>query len=315
MLGLTAMAAAQPVSTYPDRPIRLIVPFPPGGVYDTIGRPLAEKLKAPLGSVVIENMGGAGGARGATAAARAQPDGYTLLLAGTGVLVVIPTAARKPQYNPVQDFEPISRLAVVGFAFVTHPALPARSLAELAALAKVEPGKLSFATPGAGTLNHLTGELYKSMTGAQAIAHLPYAGAGPALNDLIGGHVPLAVVNVTGQVLSLHETGKLRMLAVTTPVRMPRLPDVPTAVEAGMPGLVSEIFAGLFAPAGTPKPIVAQVAKAIGVALADADLQKLYAAAGFQADREASPERLGTYLKSELGRWKPVIEQSGFKLE
>lgn len=316
--GIAAMAvapAAVAQGAYPDRPIRLIIPFPPGGVYDTVGRPIAEKLKGLLGTIVVENMGGAGGARGAAAAARAQPDGYTLLLAGTGVLVVIPTAARKPQYDPVKDFEPISRLAVVGFAIVSTSSLPARTLKELVDLAKAEPGKLSFATPGAGTLNHLTGELFKSMAGLPALAHVPYAGAGPALNDLVGGHVPMAVVNVTGQVLSLQEAGKLRMLAVTTPARIPNAPAVPTTAEAGMPGLVSQIFAGLFAPAGTPKAIVERIAKAVAVALPDPELQKVYLSAGFEPDRQSGPEHMRTFLAAELARWKPIIEASGYKLE
>ncbi len=310
---LSCGALAQ--AAFPERPIRLVIPFPPGGVYDTIGRPLAEKLKVTLGAFVIENMGGAGGARGAAAAARAQPDGHTLLLAGTGVMVIIPTAARRPLYDPVQDFEPISGLAVVGFSFVTHPGVPARTLKELVAYARAEPGKLSFGTPGAGTLNHLTGEMFKAMAGTPDIAHVPYAGGGPALNELIGGHIPLAVVNVTGQVLELHRTGKLRMLAMTSPARLAQLPEVPTAIEAGYPDMVSQIFGGLFAPKGTPKAIVEKLAQAVSTALADPELQKFYVGAGFEPEREASPEKMRAFLQGELTRWKPVIEASGYKLD
>jgi tripartite-type tricarboxylate transporter receptor subunit TctC len=300
---------------YPDRPIRLIVPFPPGGVYDAIARPLADRLKGPLGSVVVENLGGAGGSRGTGMAARAPADGYTLLLGGTATHVVWPLAARRPVFDPVADFEPVTRLAVVGLSFVAHPATQLKDLKGLIEYARANPGKLSYGTPGAGTTNHFTGELFKTLAGVPVIVHVPYTGAGPALNDLIGGHIPLAVVNVTGQVLELARSGKLVMLAMTTPQRMPYAPEVPTAEESGVKGLLAQTFFGLFAPKDTPRAIIDRLAGAVSRVLAEQGLQDLYDKAGFTADREARPDLLREFLAAELARWKPVIDASGFKID
>ncbi len=306
-------AAAQ--STYPDRPIKLIVPFPPGGVYDAIARPLADRLKAPLGTVVIENLGGAGGSRGSTIVARAEPDGYTLLLGGTATHVITPLAARRPVFDPAKDFEPIARLAIVGLSIVAHPGAPVRDFTSLIAYAKANPGQLSYGTPGAGTTNHFAGELFKSLAQVPGIVHVPYTGAGPALNDLVGGHIPLAVVNVTGQVLELRSAGKLVMLAMTTPQRMPYAPDIPTAEESGVKGLLAQTFFGLFAPKDTPKAVIDRIASSIVKALAEKELQDLYAKAGFSVDRETGPAHLRDFLAAELMRWKPVVDASGFKID
>ena len=306
-------ASAQ--STYPDRPIKLIVPFPPGGVYDAIARPLADRLKTPLGTVVIENVGGAGGARGAMMTARATPDGYTLLLAGSSLMVVIPLAARRPQFDPVQDFDTVARVAVVGLSIVAHPGVPVRDLASLIDYAKANPGKLSYGTPGPGTTNHLTGELFKSLAQAPGIVHVPYTGAGPALNDLVGGHIPLAVVNVTGQVLELRSAGQIRMLVMTTSKRMPQAPDVPTAVEGGLPGLIAESFFGIVAPKGITKPVVETISKAIRTVLAEPELRSIYEKASFQIESDPTPESFQTSLAADLVRWKPIIEASGFKID
>jgi len=310
---LTGRAHAQ--SRYPDRPIKLIVPFPPGGVYDAIARPLADRLKGPLGTVVIENVGGAGGARGATMTARATPDGYTLLVAGSSLLVVIPLAARRPPFDPVQDFDTIARVAVVGLSIVAHPGIPVRDLNSLIEHAKANPGKLSYGTPGPGTTNHLTGELFKSLAQVPAIAHVPYTGAGPALNDLVGGHIPLAVVNVTGQVLELRTAGQIRMMAMTTSKRMPQAADVPTAIESGMPGLVAESFFGIVAPKGTPRPAIETVSKAIRTALTEPELRSIYEKASFQIESDPSPDAFRSSLAADLVRWKPIIDASGFKID
>lgn len=312
-LAFAASATAQP--SYPDRPIKLVVPFPPGGVYDSIARPLADKLKDTLGTVVIENVGGAAGARGASMVARSAPDGYTLLLAGSSMLVVIPLASKKPLYDPSADFETISRIAVVGLSFVAHPSTPVSDLKSLVAYMKSNPGKLSYGTPGTGTSNHLTGELFKSLAQAPGIVHVPYSGAGPALNDLVGGHIPLAVVNVTGQVLELGRAGQIKLLFMTTHKRMPQAPDVPTAIESGLPDLLSESFYGLLAPKQTPKDIIDRVSAAIAKALADPTLRSVYEKASFQIESDTSPQAFRKFLADDLARWKPIVEASGFKID
>src|ERR1043166_2881202 len=224
-LGLAALCAPhrrrrRAQARFPDRPIRLVIPFPPGGVYDAVGRPWADRMKSSLRNVVVENMGGAGGSLGAAAVARATPDGYTILLGGGGPFVVNPLASERTPYGPVKDFEPISLLVVTEVSFVVNPGLPVHNLKELIAYAKANPGKLSFGSAGVGSFNHLTGELFKSLIGAPDIVHVPYRGAGLSITDVVSGQIPLATPNVTGQVLELHKSGKLRILAVTTPSRL-----------------------------------------------------------------------------------------------
>jgi len=195
---------------YPDRAIKLIVPFAPGGVNDAVARLWAERMKAMLGSVYIENQGGAGGAVGALAVARAQPDGYTLLLGGAGALVLNPIGTIKPLYDPIKDFEPIAMLAVPALTILVNPSAPVHTLKELIAYAKANPGKLAYGSAGAGSMTHLAGELFKSLAATPDIIHVPYKGSGPSLADVVSGHVPMIVANITSQVLELHTTGKLR---------------------------------------------------------------------------------------------------------
>lgn len=313
LFPLAAPATAQ--SSFPDRPIKLIVPFPPGGVYDAIARPLADKLKGPLGSVIIENVGGAGGARGVTLAMRAPADGYTLLLGGSANFIVTPIAARKPPYDPVQDFEPVGRIASVGLSFVAHAGLGIRDMKGLLEYARSNPGKASFGTPGIGTTNHFVGEMLKSLGKVPELAHVPYAGAGPAMNDLVGGHIPLLVANVTGQVLELHKAGQVRIISVTTQKRLSIAPDVPTAEEAGIKGMVAEVFFGVFAPKGTPAAVLTKVADAINTTLADPELRDLYQKSGFETAERTSPQELKQFLADEITRWRPIIEASGFKID
>lgn len=310
---LAPVAAAQ--GAYPDRPIKLIVPFAPGGVYDAIGRPLADRIKQHLGTVVVENVGGAGGARGVTMAARAPADGYTIVLGGNANFVIAPIASRKPAYDPVNDFEPIARLAVVGLSFVVGPALQVPDLKSLVDVARREPAKVAIATPGVGTTNHFVAELLKSLVKLPSITHVPYTGAGPALNDVIGGHVPVIVANVTGQVLELHKAGKVKVLAVTSEKRLSVAPEIPTGSEAGVPGLRADNFFGLFAPKGTPPAIIDRLSKAVNATLADPELRALYAKAGFETETSSSPAQLRDFMAAEIVRWRPIIEATGFKIE
>jgi len=294
-------------SRYPERPIRLVIPYPPGGVYDATGRPWAEKAKSLLGTIVIENVGGAGSSLGTAQVARAQPDGYTILLAGNSGLVINPIAATRSPYDPVKDFEPIAILGLNPSAIEVHPSQPIGNLKELIDYAKANPGKLSYGSSGVGTVNHLIGELMKSLTGTD-IAHVPYRGAGPAMTDLISGHIPMLVQSVTGQSIEMHKTGKLRMLAVTGVKRLAAVPDIPTVAEAGMPGLASQQFIGLFAPRGTPKPIVEQIADATRAAMADSELQQLFMASGFEPDLDSSPVKARRLVEDEIAKWTPVIK-------
>jgi tripartite-type tricarboxylate transporter receptor subunit TctC len=321
-LGLAALSAplmtplrATAQAKYPERPIRLIIPFPPGGVNDAIGRPWADKMKGLLGTVVIENVGGAGGAVGALAVARAQPDGYTLLLGSGGTQVIIPIASSQPQYDPVKAFETISLLGITAVCIAVHPSVPAQTLQELIAFAKANPGKLSYGSAGSGTMTHLTGELFKVLSGTPDIVHIPYRGAGPALTDAISGHIPMITPNVTGQVIELNRSGKLRILAVTTSTRVAAAPDIPTAIEAGLPNMISQNFVALFAPAGTPRPIIEQVAQATRVGLSDRELQDLFHQAAFEPRPDSGPEQARRFLDDEITRWSPIIKAIKLKLD
>jgi tripartite-type tricarboxylate transporter receptor subunit TctC len=311
--GAAAIFAPWPAraQSYPDHPIKLVIPFPPGGVYDGLGRPFADRLRPLLGTIVIENIGGAGGALAAASVARARADGYTLLLGGSGALVVAPVASTTKAFDPVKDFEPIYHVASVGICIAVAPSLPVTNLSELVAYGKANPGKLSYATSGVGSWNHLTGEMFKLQAGLPDMVHVPYRGAGPALTDLIAGQVPVAFVNVTGSVLEFHRTGKLRAIVVTTPKRLSGAPEIPTVTEAGFPGILSQIFAGLFAPKGTPAPIIRRIAETTRAALAEEELQKLFVASGFEANLDSSPENMRQHLADEITRWTPVIKASG----
>src|SRR5882672_7307136 len=243
VLGLATLSAPSmlsPVraqSRYPDRPIRLVIPFTTGGVNDADGRPWADRMKSLLGTVVVENIGGAGGGLGAAAVARARPDGYTLLLGGMGSHVIVGVTTNRANYDPLKDFEPIALLGVTVLTIAVHPSVPAHSLQELIDYAKANRGKLSFGSSGAGAMTHLTGELFKSLAGLPDIVHVPYRGGGPLIADLVSGHIPMIAQSVTGHMIELHDTGKVRMLCVTSPERLTAAPQLPTAIEAGLPGM------------------------------------------------------------------------------
>jgi tripartite-type tricarboxylate transporter receptor subunit TctC len=301
-------------SKYPERPIRLVIPYASGGASDAIGRPWADKMKALLGTVVIENQAGAGGMLGTAAVAHAQADGYTILLGTAGPQVVSPTAAGHPPYDPVRDFTPIAILAVSALGIMVHPSVPARTLNDLVAYARANPGKLSYGSAGVGTINHLTGELFKSLTGIADIVHVPYGkGGGQLVSDLLGGQVPIIVLNVNGQAIELHHSGKLRMLAVTAPARLSAAPDIPTAVEQGFE-LIARNFYGLFVPAGTPAAIVERISEATRAAMADEELRESLIGSGLEPYPDSSPEAARRFVEDEVNRWRPVIIRIGLKL-
>jgi len=312
LAGFALIMSRALAESYPARPIRLVIPFAPGGAADAIGRPWAEKMDALLGTVIVENQGGAGGVLGVTAVAHVQPDGYTILLSSAGPQVLMPIAGNAP-YDPSKDFTPISILVVTSGSIIIHPSVPARNLSEFIAYAKANPGKLSYGTPGPGSLNYLSVELFKSRAGMNDIIHVPYKGGGPATADLIGGQIPMAALNITGQLLDLHHSGKVRMLAVTAPARIIAAPDIPTSAEQGFPDLIAQNFFGLFAPAGTPTAIIEQISDATRRAMADGAFQQRLIASGFEPYLDSSPEAAKRFVKEEIDRWRPVVMAIGLR--
>jgi tripartite-type tricarboxylate transporter receptor subunit TctC len=305
---LTALA-------YPDRVIRLVVPFSPGGATDVAGRLWAEKIKPLLGTVVTENRGGAGGLTGAAEVARAQPDGHTFLFGNTSTQVLIPAIAGNPPYDPLKDFVGVYILCNSPASIVVHESVPARNLSELIAYAKANPGKLSYGSAGVGTLTNLAGELFKQLIGAPDIVHVPYKGAAPGVTDLAAGHIPMMTPNVGGPLLEFHRSGRVRILAVASTTRIKAAPDIPTAIEAGLPGMVAGNLNGLFAPAGVPKAIVERIADATRKVAADLDFQKSLITSGFEPVLDSGPDATRAFIAEETARWVPVMKAANFKLE
>jgi tripartite-type tricarboxylate transporter receptor subunit TctC len=309
---LPRIAAAQ---SYPSRPIRLVVPFPPGGAFDAVGRPLAERLKSSLGTVVIENIGGGGSSLGAAAVARARPDGYTILLGGTQTHVNEALLKSKPLYDPVKDLDPIAGVAANVLCIAVHPTVPAQTLKELIGYAKANPGKLSYGHSGAGSIQHLTGELFKSLAGIPDILHVPYRGTGPVIADVVSGQVPMGIPGVTGQVIELHRTGKMRVLAVTSAARLAAAPDIPTAAELGFPSMVVTGSIGLAAPAGTPTAMIEQIAQATRTAVAEPAFQRMLIEAGIEPTLDSGPDKFRQSLAADVALWTPVVKALGLKID
>jgi tripartite-type tricarboxylate transporter receptor subunit TctC len=298
---------------YPVRPIKLIIPYPPGGVINAIGRPLAERMKFFLGNMVVENIGGGGGDVGTAAVSRAAADGYTILLANSSVLVIDYIVRTSLSYDPIQSFDAVAMVSHVVQAIAINPSLPVRSLQELVDYAKHNPGKLSYGSPG--TINQLTGEQFKLLAGAPDIVHVPYHGAGPAVVDLIGGQIPMAFPAVTGQLLAFHRAGKIRIVAVTSDQRLEAAPDLPTVLEAGMPDLVVQATTWLLVPKHTPKDIIQRISEATKQSLAQPELRRIYLAAGIEPAADTSPEAADQALKSEITRWRPIVKRIGLKVD
>lgn len=321
-LHLAAGAAALPFApqvaraqAYPSKQIRLVAPFPPGGAYDLVARPWAEKMKSLLGTIVIENIGGGGASIGSAAVARAQPDGYTLLTAGTLTHINEALIKARPLYDPVKDLEPVSSIATVALGIVIHPSVPAQNLNQLVAYARKNPDKVHFAHNGAGTVNHLTYEIFRDQADLPNLVQVPYRGAGPVLIDLIAGQVTLSVVGVTGQTLEMHRTGKIRMLALTNPARPAGAPDIPTVSEQGFPGLTNVGAIGIAAPGKTPKAIIEQIAQATRTALSDKTYQQRLIESGFEVSSDTTPEKFRQSLERDIAFWKPIVDKLGIKVD
>ena len=299
---------------YPERTLRLVVPFAPGGVNDIIGRRWAQDLSRLIGqSIIVENRAGASGGIGSQEVARAKPDGYTLLIANTTTHVLSPLGNPKLGYDPLRDFTPLGIITLVPTGVAVHPSLPPKSLKELAAFAKKNPGKLSFGSAGTGSITHLTGELFKKLNGDLNIVHVPYKGAGPGLTDLVAGHIPMYTPTISSAPLEYHKQGRIRMLAICSEERLKAVPDVPTAIQAGMPELVVQAFNAIFLPPNTPKPIVDTLAQANQKVLASADMQEFLRKAGAEAVTNSSPERATQFLQKELKRWAPIVRETGIE--
>jgi tripartite-type tricarboxylate transporter receptor subunit TctC len=311
-VGPTAGTAWAQASDYPAKPITIIIPFPPGGPTDVTGRVLAEKLSVALKqSVVVDNRGGASGNIGAQAAARSKPDGYTLFFATGGTHGINPFLYKNAGYDPVKDFTPIVWVTTSPNIIEVNPNFPAKNLAELIAMAKASPGKLSSAAPGQGSTPHLFGELFKRAAGID-IMHIPYRGSGPALTDVMGGQVPIMFDGIPSSA-PLVKSGKLRALAVTGLKRNPALPDVPTVAET-IPGFDASGWFALYAPAGTPAEIVSKLNAEVNRVLQLPEVKQRYAALGAEVVG-GSPEQLRDHMKQELAKWSELIRDTGMKVE
>jgi tripartite-type tricarboxylate transporter receptor subunit TctC len=309
LFALLAATAVQ-AEDYPTRPITLIAPWPAGGAVDALCRALAPGLSDRLGkSVVVENRPGAGSTLGTAAAAKAAPDGYTLVMAGSGSLAISATLYKKLPYDPTKDFAPISLIGSIPFVLVVNPSLPVKSVPELVAYAKEHPGTLSYGSGGPGSPHHLYAELLKSMTGIQ-MTHVPYKGSAPALTDVVAGHIQL-MFSDTIPSLPMIAAGKVRALGVSSAARLPSAPDIPPLAEAGVPGFDAAGWGMIVAPIGTPKEIVVKLHAALDAVMAVPDVQQQIIRLGMVPAASASPEKLQDFINSEMTRWAKVVQQAG----
>jgi len=314
-LFLVTLAGTLPVCAqeYPHKPLRLIVPFAPGGGNDTVARAIAQSAGASLGQpVVVDNRPGAGGMLGAQLAAKSPPDGYTLFLGGVGSHAVNPSLHARLPYDPVKDFAPITLIASAPSVLVVHPSLPARTLAEFTALAKTGPGRINYASNGNGSSAQLAAVLYESMAGVQMV-HVPYKGLAPALVDLLAGEVQAMFSSVVAIVPNI-KAGRLRALAVTGKRRAALLPEVPTLDESGVPGYEAGSWYGILAPAGTPQAIVVKLHEAIARALAQPEVRERLVSEGAEVIG-STPEAFAAHITAELARMGKLIRDAGIRME
>lgn len=308
-----ALAGAVLAQAYPNRPVRLIVPYPPGQATDILGRLIAEKLAAPLGQpVIVDNRAGAGGLIGTEAGARAAPDGYTLVMATSGPIAISPSLYAKVPYDSLRDFAPIANMASVAHALVTAGNSPATNFAEFVAMTKAKPGALNYASPGAGTTQHLAMEMLRSRLSLDMV-HIPYKGSAPAQLDVMSGKV-LVVFDTISAVLGHVKSGTLRALGVSSAQRSPFLPNVPSVSESGVPGFESAGWLGIAAPAGTPAPIVFQLNAEIVKILGSQDMRERLASFAFVPIGD-TPEQFQAHIRSEVVKWAKVVKDSGAKID
>ncbi len=311
IIAVTVLPAQ--AQTWPDKPLRLVVPFPAGGTVDTVARSVAQKLTESLRQpVVVENRAGAAGAIGSEAVAKAAPDGYTLLMGTASTHGTNPAVQKSLPYDALRDYAPVALVASTPYILVVHPSVKANNVAELLALARAQPGKLNYGSYGSGSSNHLATELFRAISGAD-IVHVPYKGGAPAMTDLLAGQVQMMfdVFTTSGPQI---RTGKLRLLGVGAPRRSALAPDAPTLAEAGVPGFDASTFFGIFAPAGTPRNVVMRLNEDINRALQTPDLRERLAAVGSEPGG-GPPEQLGEAVASEVAKWTKLVRERNLRFE
>lgn len=316
MIGLAAMTGAQaqaPVGAYPNRPVRLVVPYAPGGNIDITGRIIGPAMSEALGvSFLVDNRAGAGGAIGSELVAKAPPDGHTLLVASTGSTTGLAALYANLPYDPVRDFAPIGLVSNVPIVVVVSPALPARSIKELIALARSKPGHVTYGSGGTGTTNHLAAALFEVSTGVK-LTHVPYKGMGPATVDIIGGQIAAGFDQLSAAIAFI-KSGKTRALALAAPTRSKTLPDLPTLAESGVTGADASTFTGILAPAKTPSETVAKLSAALLKSLKSDAVRERFDTLGAEV-WPSTPAELGQFIKDDLAKWTKVVKTAGIKVE
>ena len=312
-LLLSGIAAPVLAQDYPTHPITLVVPFAPGGSTSIVARVIGDKMSQLLGqNFVVDHRPGAGGTVGTKFVAKSEPDGYTLLLGYTGTLAIGPSLYKEVGYDPRKDFAPIGMIGSAPSVLVVHPSFPAANVAELIAFAKANPGKVNFGSAGVGSVNHITGEYFARSAGI-TLVHIPYKGTGPALTDLLGGHIPMALAPLP-PVHANVDAGLLRALATTGKTRSALMPNVPTIAETGLTGFEASLYYGLVAPAGTPQPVIDRLNKELKAALASDEVKKQLGADGTEIT-PTSPQDYADFIDKDEKKWSELVKASGVEQE
>jgi tripartite-type tricarboxylate transporter receptor subunit TctC len=313
LLNLFVHASVNAQAAYPDRPIKLVVPYPPGGTTDLLARTLAPRLSERLGQpILIENRAGAGGVIGSQVVAKSPADGYTLVFGSIASHGILPAIQTPQPYDPIRDFAPVSLVAITPNVLLANVSAPAKNLSELIALAKSQPGKLNFGSTSLGGSPHMSGELLKSQAKIQMV-HVPYKGGAPMLVDLMGGQISFAFDNLPSSIQHIR-SGKVKALAVTTAKRWPHAPEIPTMAEAGLPGYESSAWFGLLAPGNTPKAVVDLLQRHVSAILKQPEVEKIYLEQGAMPVGNTSEEFV-RFITAEMQKWKTVVNDTGVKLD
>ena len=313
LLSLSGAIGRAEAQTFPTRVITLVIPFAPGGSTSIVGTVIADKMGQILGqNIILDHRPGAGGTVGSKFVSKSAPDGYTLLLGYTGTLAIGPSLYKDVGYDPRKDFSPVGMIGNAPSAVVVHPSFPVKSIPELIAYAKANPGKVNFGSAGVGSVNHITGEYFARSAGI-TLMHIPYKGTGPALTDLLGGHIPMALAPIP-PVHANVEAGLLRALAVTGKTRNSLMPDVPTIAEMGLPGFEASLYYGLVAPPGTPQSVIDKLSNALREALGSDEVKKQLGADGTEIT-PSSPEEYAEFIGKDEAKWSELVKASGVQQE